>query len=174
SARIDTDANHTIYVSNETGVYSSPSPYGTWTAVGSGLPHAQGVHLELNSGLHDLALATHGRGAWYFSTLAALNSPMIAKVFNPTSIASGGSSVVTLTLSNSNASTLNGGAFKDTLVNMSAAGGAVGGTCAGTAPSALSAGATSLSFSGITIPAASSCTVTFSVTSSTAGGNPNT
>ena len=36
--------------------------------MGSGLPHAQGVHLELNSSLHVLAVATHGRGAWYLST----------------------------------------------------------------------------------------------------------
>src|SRR5260370_1408953 len=53
-------------------------------------------------------------------------------------------------------------------------GGAVGGTCTGTTPATLSPGATALSFSGITIPANSSCTVIFSVTSSTAGGNPNT
>jgi len=77
SAKIDTDANHTMYVSNETGVYSSPSPYTTWTAVGGGLPHAQGVHLELNSSLHELALATHGRGAWYFSTLPVQQSQTI-------------------------------------------------------------------------------------------------
>jgi hypothetical protein len=70
SAKIGTDANTTIYVSNETGVYSSPSPYGTWAAVGTGLPHAQGVHLELNSSLNELGLATHGRGAWNFATVA--------------------------------------------------------------------------------------------------------
>jgi photosystem II stability/assembly factor-like uncharacterized protein len=68
SAKIGTDTNKTIYVSDEIGVFSSPSPYGTWTAVGSGLPHAQGVHLELNLNLGELALATHGRGAWFFST----------------------------------------------------------------------------------------------------------
>lgn len=173
SAKIDTDSNHTIYVSNETGVYSSPSPYGTWTAVGTGLPHAQGVHLELNSNLHELALATHGRGAWFISTVAALASPTIAKAFNPTTIQSGGSSVVTLTLTNSNASALSGGAFTDTLVNMSAEGGAVGGSC-GATPSSLSAGQTSLSFTGITIPASGNCTVIFSVTSNTVGGQPNT
>ena len=38
---------------------------------------------------------------------------------------------MTLTLSNSNASALTGGAFTDTLANMSAVGGAVGGTCVG-------------------------------------------
>src|ERR1035438_3748744 len=174
SAKIDTDAGKTIYVSNETGVYSSPSPYGTWAVVGTGLPHAQGVHLELNSSLHELALATHGRGAWYFATPSAtLSSPTIAKAFNPTTIQSGGSSVVTLTLSNSNGSALTGGALTDTLTTVLAAGGAVGGTCTGTTPSSLSAGATALSFTGITIPSGS-CTVTFSVTSSTVGGNPNT
>jgi hypothetical protein len=81
--------------------------------------------------------------------------------------------VVTLTLSNSNASALTGGAFTDTLTNMSAAGGTVGGTCAGTTPGTLTAGAAALSFSGITIPAGSSCTVTFSVTSSSTGANNN-
>ena len=173
SAKIDTDASHTIYVSNETGVYSAPSPYGVWTAVGSGLPHAQGVSLQLNSGRHELALATHGRGAWYFSTSSSTASPTIAKAFNPTSIVTGGTSVVTLALTNSNATALTGGAFTDTLVNMSAVAGAVGGTCTGTTPATLTAGQTALSFTGIGIPASGSCTVTFSVTSSHTGGNPN-
>ena len=101
-------------------------------------------------------------------------SPTIAKAFNPATIQSGGTSVVTLTLSNSNTSALSNGSFTDTLVNMSAGGGGVGGTCVGTTPATLSAGATALSFTGITIPASSSCTVIFSVTSSTAGGNNNT
>ena len=60
--------------------------------------------------------------------------PTIAKAFNPATIQSGGSSVVTLTLANSNAFPLTGGAFTDTLANMSAVGGAVGGTCTGTIP----------------------------------------
>ena len=81
---------------------------------------------------------------------------------------------MTLTLTNSNASALTGGAFTDTLVNMSAVGGAVGGTCVGTLPNALAAGATGLSFTGITIPAGGNCTVIFSVTSNTAGAQPNT
>jgi hypothetical protein len=68
SAKIDTDTNKTIYVSNETAVYSSPSPYSTWTTYGTGLPHAQGVQLQFNSSLHELAVATHGRGAWNIST----------------------------------------------------------------------------------------------------------
>ena len=43
------------------------------------------------------------------------------------------------------------------------------GTCAGTTPNTLAAGATALSFTGITIPASGNCTVIFSVTSNTAG-----
>ncbi len=53
----------------------------------------------------------------------------------------------------------------------------VGGTCAGITPSSLSAGATALSFSGITIPgtgAGGSCTITFVVTSNVIGSHPNT
>jgi hypothetical protein len=68
SAKIDTDACRTLYVSNETGVYSARSPYTTWAPVGTGLPHAQGVQLQLNLSLHELGLATHGRGAWYTAT----------------------------------------------------------------------------------------------------------
>ena len=81
---------------------------------------------------------------------------------------------MTLTLSNSNASALTGGAFTDTLANMSAVGGAVTGTCVGTTPNTLAAGATALSFTGITIPASGNCTVIFSVTSNNAGAQPNT
>ena len=177
SAKIDPAVAAKYYVSNETGVYSSSSPFTTWTAVGSGLPNAQGVHLELNESLHVLAVATHGRGAWYFSTASvSLTSPTIAKAFSPATIQSvGGSSTVTLTLSNSNASALTGAAFTDTLVNMSAPSGptSVTGTCAGTTPSSLIAGQTSLSFSGITIPASGSCTVIFGVVSSTPGVLPN-
>lgn len=109
------------------------------------------------------------------ASINVIAPPTIAKAFSPTSIASGGSSTVTLTLTNPNATdTLTGASFTDTLANMSAAGGAVGGTCAGTTPATLSAGATALSFSGITIPAGGSCTVTFAVTSTTAGNHPNT
>jgi hypothetical protein len=43
-------------------------------------------------------------------TVGALAPAAISKAFNPTSIASGGTSVVTLTVSNSNASALTGGA----------------------------------------------------------------
>jgi hypothetical protein len=80
SVQVDTDASHTAYISNETGVYSSPSPYSTWTLYGTGLPHAQGVDLELNRSLHVLGLATHGRGAWEILTSSG-NTP--ATIISP-------------------------------------------------------------------------------------------
>ncbi len=108
------------------------------------------------------------------ATLTVLTPPTIAKAFNPATIQSGANSLVTLTLSNSNASTpFTGGSFTDTLVHMSAVGGAVGGTCSGTTPATLTAAQTALSFSGITIPAGGNCTVTFSVTSTTLGAQHN-
>src|SRR5438105_1721716 len=108
------------------------------------------------------------------ANLTVLAPATIAKAFSPTSIQSGGNSTVTLTLSNSNASPLTNASFTDTLLNMSAVGGAVGGTCAGTTPNTLAANATALSFSGITIPGSGSCTVIFDVKRSTPGTNPNT
>ncbi|MGE0886656.1 MAG: beta strand repeat-containing protein [Blastocatellales bacterium] len=99
--------------------------------------------------------------------------PTISKAFSPTTIPSNGNSTVTLTLTNLNATQQTNASFTDTLTNMSAVGGAVGGTCVGTTPNTLGAGATNLSFSGITIPGSGSCTVTFAVTSSTTGIHPN-
>ncbi len=100
--------------------------------------------------------------------------PTISKAFSPTSISAGGTSLVTLTLTNPNTgASLTGAAFSDTLAGMSAAGGPVGGTCTGTIPGSLSAGATNLNFSNITIPAGANCTVTFTVTSATPGVHTN-
>jgi hypothetical protein len=148
-----------------TSVFGNGNPNGVWTLTFGDLWQAV-----------DLGLGT--LGGWCLDLTLNLplssSAPTIGKAFSPASIPSGGTSVVTLTLTNSNASALTGGAFSDTLVNMSALGGAVGGTCAGTTPATLTTGATVLSFSGITIPAGSSCTVTFSVTSTTTGVNPNT
>lgn len=112
-------------------------------------------------------------GAAYIFAVGNTTETTISKVFNPTSITVGGSSTVTLTLNNPQAIAATNAAFTDMLTGLSTVGGTVGGTCAGTTPGTLSVGETALSFSGITIPAAGSCTVTFAVTSNTPGTKTN-
>ena len=97
----------------------------------------------------------------------------IGKAFSPAGIASGGTSTVTLTLTNPTAAAQAGGSFSDTLTGMTAAGGAVITSCSAISPATLTAGATSLTFTGIGIPAAG-CTISFAVTSATVGTQSNT
>ena len=117
------------------------------------------------------------------AALTVKGYPTIAKEFNPASIVAGDTSTILFTLSNPNAFALTAAGFSDTLVNMSAKAASgtsqtPGGTCVGADQLSISDG-TSLSFSGLTIPAASggtdgSCTVTVVVTSSSVGAQNNT
>ena len=110
------------------------------------------------------------------ATLIVAASPTIAKAFATSPISQNGTSALTFTLTNPNAIALSGGAFTDTLSNMqiSAAGPATG-SCGGAGGNSFTAGQTgALAFSGLTIPASGSCTVSVVVTSSTSGSNPNT
>ncbi|MBL0140674.1 MAG: DUF11 domain-containing protein [Betaproteobacteria bacterium] len=109
------------------------------------------------------------------ATLIVYARPTIAKAFAPASIAAGGTSTLTFTLTNTHPTrALTGAAFTDTLTGMSVFGAqTVGGTCAGITPAALANGVTSLNFSGMTIPAAGSCTVSVVVTGPTPGTWPN-
>lgn len=112
-------------------------------------------------------------------TLRVVAKPTIAKAFSPTSIGTGGTSTITFTLTNPNNATLlpggfTGASFTDTLSGMSInANGNAGGTCTGASGNAFTTGQTSLSFSGLTIPAAGSCTVTIVVTAPDPGVFPN-
>ena len=109
------------------------------------------------------------------ATLTVLARPVVAKAFSPNSIATGATSTLTITLSNSNATAITGAAFTDSypanLVNASTPAGST--NCAGGTVTAAASGG-SVALSGATIPASGSCTVTVSVTSSLAGSYPNT
>ncbi|MBX3673920.1 MAG: DUF11 domain-containing protein [Burkholderiales bacterium] len=111
------------------------------------------------------------------ATINFWQPPTIAKAFSPATIGAGGTSTLTITLTNpaANPGPITGAAFSDTLANMSVAGNqSVGGTCTGTTPASLTNGQTGLiAFSGIGIPQGGSCTVTFTVTSTNVGVNPN-
>jgi uncharacterized repeat protein (TIGR01451 family) len=120
--------------------------------------------------------ASGGGGAIASGVLTVLNHPVVAKAFSPGSISVGGTSRLTISLSNSNASTnITGAAFIDTypanLVNAATPNAST--TCPGGTVTA-SAGSGTVSLSGGSIPAGSSCTVTVDVTSSTGGSYTNT
>jgi uncharacterized repeat protein (TIGR01451 family) len=105
------------------------------------------------------------------------------KSCSPASIASGGQSTVTITLTNSNPVPITAAGFTDTLPT--AAGGAPGNmtianppapstTCTGVPVYTAVNGSGSFTVSGLTVPASSSCTVSFSVTAAQAGIYVNT
>jgi hypothetical protein len=107
--------------------------------------------------------------------------PTIAKAFSPSTIALGGNSTVTFTLTNRNGLALTGVAFSDAypagLVNATPL--TVGGSCAGVTHTAVAGGGT-FDVTGGTIPAATlpggpagSCTITVLVTATSAGNLDN-
>ncbi len=115
-----------------------------------------------------------GSGTSASATLTVLDPPTVAKAFTPTEIPVTGTSVLTITLTNPNATDITGAAFTDNypaeLVNMATPDGAT--TCTGGTVTAAVDG-TSLALSGATIPASGSCTVTVNVTSATAASYLN-
>lgn len=101
-------------------------------------------------------------------------APTITKTFSPNPINQGGTSTLTLTLTNLNTIALTGVAVTDTypaqITNAIPANGAT--SCGGTVSATDGGGGVSLT-SG-TIPASGSCTVTVDVTSTTSGAHTNT
>lgn len=103
--------------------------------------------------------------------------PGIAKAFSPNPIPVGGLSTLTFTITNPNAgTTLTGVAFTDTFpagMQVAATPNATTTGC-GSPTYAPAAGNTSVTFSGGTIAASGTCTVTVDVTATTAGTKVNT
>ncbi len=101
-------------------------------------------------------------------------APTIVKSFSPEVILPNGISTLTITLSNTNGSDLTGAAFTDTypdgLVNANPTNSSS--TCGGSLTAA--AGEASLSLSGGTIPALSSCTISVDVTAAAESTYTNT
>jgi uncharacterized repeat protein (TIGR01451 family) len=108
-----------------------------------------------------------------FTGCTSAVKPALTKAFSPTPIALNAISTLTFTLTNTNTAPLTGAAFTDSLPSgvQVAATPAAATTCGGTwAPAAA---ATSLTFSGGTIPASGSCTVSVHVIATTAGPHGN-
>jgi uncharacterized repeat protein (TIGR01451 family) len=118
-----------------------------------------------------------GTGNTGTDTLTVTTAPGIAKAFSPNAIAVGGTSTLTFTLTNPNAGTaLTGVAFTDSFpagLEVAATPGATTAGC-GSPTFAPAAGNTSVSFSGGTIAASGTCTVTVDVTATTGGAKVNT
>jgi Ice-binding-like len=92
--------------------------------------------------------------------------PTVGKAFSPATITAGGSSTLTITLSNANVSAASiTSAFTDTLPGGVTVNGAPSTTCGGTVTS----GASSVTLTGGAIPANGSCTVTVPVTAPNGG-----
>ncbi len=103
----------------------------------------------------------------------ALNAPAVAKTFSPASIPVNSVSSMTITLTNSNTTIINGTAFTDTypagLVNN--AGAPTTNTCGGTVT--MTGGGSTLTLANGNIPASGSCSIVVPVTSATAGTYEN-
>ncbi len=113
------------------------------------------------------------------ATLLILSSPTVTQSFTPTTIPVSGTSVFTISLANPNGTDMTGVSFANTypinLRNAVVTGAAT--TCTGTPVVTASANAVNpgtLSLSGATIPANSTCTVTVNVTTTVAGIYTNT
>jgi len=106
-----------------------------------------------------------------FAPAALVSSPpTVSKAFMPTSIAVGGTSTITITLTNPNAVPLFGAAFTDTYpANLVNTGTPMGATTCGAGVVTAANNGTSVALTNGTIPASSSCTVTVNVTSSMVG-----
>ena len=117
-----------------------------------------------------------GTAAAASATLNVNGAPTVAKAFLPTGIPIGGTSTLTITITNpaANPVAITGMAISDTLpagVTVAATPNATN-TCAGTFTANANAG--SISLTGGTVAANSSCAVSASVTATTAGSKVNT
>ncbi len=117
-----------------------------------------------------------GTSASVNGTLTVLSHITAAKSFTPSSVSTNAASVLRITLSNPNATALNGVAFNDAypggLVNTGTPAGAISGVgCSGTVTAA--ANGASLVLSGGVVPANGSCSISANVSSAAAGSYAN-
>jgi hypothetical protein len=111
------------------------------------------------------------------ASLAATRTPSIASAFTPNSIAVGGTSSLSFTITNPNASgSLSGISFTDTLPSGVVVDNPNGesGTCGSSSTITGSTGSSTISLTGGSVSAGNNCTFSVNVTSNTAGVYQNT
>jgi uncharacterized repeat protein (TIGR01451 family) len=137
---------------------------------------AAGVYQNVSGYLSTSESGTNtGAGGSASAVLTVLAAPGFSKEFSPNPIYAGGISTLTFTLTNPNSTPLTQAGFTDPLPSglIVASPPAANTTCSG-ASFAPTAGDTSLSFSGGTIPANGSCTAQVDVTAAGVGDYANT
>jgi uncharacterized repeat protein (TIGR01451 family) len=130
-----------------------------------------------NNVTSNVTSAQGGTGGTASASVSVVAPPVIAKVFTPASIAPGGSSVLSFTITNpaANSAPLTGVAFTDVLPSgILEIPGALTNTCGGTFGVTTAAAITTVTHTNGTIAAGSSCTLSLTVTGSTAGTFVNT
>ncbi|MBL8520264.1 MAG: DUF11 domain-containing protein, partial [Betaproteobacteria bacterium] len=118
--------------------------------------------------------STNGGTGGTASAVLSIAKLGIAKAFAPTTIANGGSSVLTFTISNPTGAARTGLTFNDDLgaVGLSMADGVVGGSCAAVTSNA-GGGVTNFQVTAGNVPSPGPCTITINVTSTIAGTHNN-
>ena len=122
-----------------------------------------------------IATTNAGTVAAAAGTLTVFTSPTATKGFNPGTINVNDVSIMTITLSNPNTTTITGVAFSDAypanMINTASALGSATNTCGGTLT--LTNGGNALTLAGGTIPVSGSCAITVPVTATAAGTYTN-
>ena len=130
------------------------------------------IALQTNADVDGRALARNGAVTMDTNTVAITACaappvtpipPTLGKAFSPATINAGGTSTLTITLSNPDATIASSASLTDTLPGGVTTVGSASTTCGGT----LTTGTSSVTLTGGSIPANSSCTVTVTVTAAT-------
>ena len=136
------------------------------------------IALQTNADVSGRALARNGAVTMDTNTVAitACNvppvtpiAPTLGKAFSPATIGAGGTSTLTITLSNPDAMVASSASVTDTLPSGVVVAGGASTTCGGT----VATGISSVTLTGGSIPANGSCTVTVLVTAASAGSFVN-
>lgn len=161
-----------------TGTCSVPAEVDSGAATGSfGVAKKSGTWSSQTVGTRTStttqATGLTGFGVFEVGEANLLAAPTTVKAFGAASIAPGGTSTLSITITNANGTAITGLAFTDSYPSnvVNAATPALANSCGGTATGAPGAG--SLSLSGATLAANASCTVSISVTSAVAGSYLN-
>ena len=157
-----------------TATANSGFAFSKWTIAGSAGTGATTCTNNATTNPCNFITPTGGGNATTFTAVfvATTAAPTMTKSFNPTTIAVGSTSNLTLTVTNPNAATtLTGVAFTDTLTSGVTVNSTFSNTCNGTLTDV--ANSSSIALSGASLAGAASCTVVVTVNGTSGGSKAN-